>query len=119
VFNLKPEISDRKLTLTGQADFGPGITMPKAATLLGVGIVIAAAVASGSNLAQAQNCPRSPDALGTSRVLAIDPREYAKVGAMDGAVALPLSDKEVVLTSMMGHSHAIPTKFSTFSAPNA
>ena len=38
-----------------------------------------------------------PDALGTTRVLAINPREYPTVGAMDGGVALPLSDKEVVL----------------------
>ena len=72
--------------------------MRKATTLLGVGLVIAVAVASGCNLAQAQNCPGNPEALGTTRVLAIDPREYPRVGAMDHAVALPLSDKEVVLT---------------------
>ena len=72
--------------------------MRKATTLLGVGLVIAVAVASGCNLAQAQNCPGNPELLGTTRVLAIDPREYPRVGAMDHAVALPLSDKEVVLT---------------------
>jgi hypothetical protein len=72
--------------------------MRKATTLLGVGLVIAVAVASGCNLAQAENCPGNPEALGTTRVLAIDPREYPRVGAMDHAVALPLSDKEVVLT---------------------
>src|SRR6476619_3226490 len=72
--------------------------MRKATTLLGVGPVIAVAVSSGCNLAQAQNCPGNPEALGTTRVLAIDPREYPRVGAMDHAVALPISDKEVVLT---------------------
>ena len=73
--------------------------MRKTIILLPVGLFIAvAAVASGRSLAQADNCSDSPDALGTSRVLAIDPREYPKVGAMDGAVALPFSDKEVVLT---------------------
>src|SRR5580704_2800162 len=72
--------------------------MRKATTLLGVGLVIVVAVASGCNLAQAQNCSGNPEALGTTRVLAIDPREYPRVGAMDHAVALPLSDKEVVLT---------------------
>ena len=72
--------------------------MRKAAALLGVGLVIAVAVASGCNVAQAQHCPGNPEALGTTRVLAIDPREYPRVGAMDHAVALPLSDKEVVLT---------------------
>jgi len=72
--------------------------MRKATALLGVGLVIAVAVASGCNLAQAENCPGNPEALGTTRVLVIDPREYPRVGAMDHAVALPLSDKGVVLT---------------------
>src|SRR6478672_13428634 len=72
--------------------------MRKATTLLGVGLVVAAAIASGCNLARAENCLGNPNALGTSRVLAIDPREYPRVGAMDHAVALPLSDKDVVLT---------------------
>jgi peptidoglycan-N-acetylglucosamine deacetylase len=73
--------------------------MRKTITLLNVGLVIAVvAVASGWNLAWAENCSDSPDALGTSRLLAIDPREYPRVGAMDGAVALPLADREVVLT---------------------
>ncbi len=61
-------------------------------------LIVVAAVASVCNLAQAQNCPGNLDALGTSRVLALDPREYPRVGAMDRALALPLSDKEVVLT---------------------
>ena len=72
--------------------------MRKAISLLAPGLIVAAAVASGCNLARAENCPDNPDALGTSRVLAIDPREYPRVGAMDGAVALTLSDREVVLT---------------------
>ena len=48
--------------------------------------------------ARAEECPNNPDALGTSRVLAIDFSQFPKVGAMAGAVALPLADKEVVLT---------------------
>ena len=73
--------------------------MRKTIILLAVGLFTAvAAVASGCSLAWAENCPDNPDALGTSRVLAIDPREYPRVGAMDGAVALPLADREVVLT---------------------
>jgi peptidoglycan/xylan/chitin deacetylase (PgdA/CDA1 family) len=72
--------------------------MQKATGFLASGLFIAAAVASGCNLARAQNCPGNHDALGTSRVLALDPREYPRVGAMDHAVALPLFDKEVVLT---------------------
>ena len=64
--------------------------------LLAVGLITALLVAFSFNTARAQNC--NPDALGTSRVLAIDPGEYPRVGAMDHAVALPLADKEVVLT---------------------
>ena len=72
--------------------------MPKAISFLAPGLIVAAVIASGCNLARAQDCPGNPDALRTSRVLAIDPREYPRVGAMDRAVALPLTDKEVVLT---------------------
>jgi peptidoglycan/xylan/chitin deacetylase (PgdA/CDA1 family) len=44
------------------------------------------------------NCPGHPDALGTSRVLAIDPAEYPRIGRMQYPGSLPLADKEVVLT---------------------
>jgi peptidoglycan/xylan/chitin deacetylase (PgdA/CDA1 family) len=44
------------------------------------------------------NCPGHPDALGTSRVLALDPTEYPRIGRMQYPDSLPLSDKEVVLT---------------------
>jgi peptidoglycan/xylan/chitin deacetylase (PgdA/CDA1 family) len=46
----------------------------------------------------AANCPGRPDALGTSRVLALDPTEYRRVGRMQYPDSLPLNDKEVVLT---------------------
>ena len=46
----------------------------------------------------AANCPGHPDALGTSRVLALDPTEYPRVGRMQYPDSLPLNDKEVVLT---------------------
>jgi peptidoglycan/xylan/chitin deacetylase (PgdA/CDA1 family) len=60
--------------------------------------LIVAAVTLGCNLARAEDCPGNPDALGTSRVLALDPREFPRVGAMGQAMAVPLSDKEVALT---------------------
>jgi peptidoglycan/xylan/chitin deacetylase (PgdA/CDA1 family) len=44
------------------------------------------------------NCPGHPDALGTSRVLALDPAQYPRVGHMQYPDTLPLNDKEVVLT---------------------
>lgn len=67
------------------------------------GILVAAftiplAVVSTFTAAWAEDCQGNPDALGTSRVLTINPAEYPKIGAMDHAAALPLSDKEVVLT---------------------
>ena len=43
-------------------------------------------------------CPGHPDALGTSRVLALDPAEYPRIGRMQYPESLPLNDKEVVLT---------------------
>lgn len=47
---------------------------------------------------EAQNCPGNPQALGTSRVLAIEPGDYLRLGEMQYPQTLPLADKEVVLT---------------------
>ena len=66
--------------------------------LLAVGFIVAAVVASDLDLARAEDCPNNPNALGTSRVITVDPGQYHRVGAMEHAAALPLSDKEVVLT---------------------
>jgi peptidoglycan/xylan/chitin deacetylase (PgdA/CDA1 family) len=48
--------------------------------------------------AAAGDCPGNPAALGTARVLAIDPRTTPPVGRKQFPVTLPLSPKEVVLT---------------------
>jgi len=48
--------------------------------------------------ARAQDCPGTPNALGTSRVLLLEPGEPSRVGIMQYRDSLPLSDKEVVLT---------------------
>jgi peptidoglycan-N-acetylglucosamine deacetylase len=54
---------------------------------------------SQDNATQADgNCPGHPGALGTSRVLALDPAQYPRVGHMQYPDTLPLNDKEVVLT---------------------
>jgi peptidoglycan/xylan/chitin deacetylase (PgdA/CDA1 family) len=47
--------------------------------------------------AQADQCPRK-DALGTSRVLKVDPAAYPRVGLKSFPQTLPLEDHEVVLT---------------------
>ena len=46
----------------------------------------------------AMQCPGNPDALGTSRVLAVSLNEYSHVGSMQYKQTLPLADHEVVLT---------------------
>jgi len=46
----------------------------------------------------ATDCPGNPDALGTSRVLVVDPTEHPRVGTMQYGQTLPLKDHEVVLT---------------------
>ncbi len=48
--------------------------------------------------ALAQGCPGKPDALGTSRVLVLEPGTLTQVGSMQYPQSLPLADKEVVLT---------------------
>ena len=43
-------------------------------------------------------CPGNPDALGTSRVLTIQPGEFQLLGTINYKQTLPLKDHEVVLT---------------------
>lgn len=60
-----------------------------------VGFALALILGTGSAYAE---CPGNPDAIGTSRVLAIDPSEYSQIGTVDYDETLPLNDHEVVLT---------------------
>jgi peptidoglycan-N-acetylglucosamine deacetylase len=48
--------------------------------------------------ANAAECPGNPNALGTSRVIAVDPTEHARLGTMQYGETLPLADHEVVIT---------------------
>src|SRR4029079_3496069 len=48
--------------------------------------------------ALAADCPGNRNALGTSRTLAVDPREHPRIGTMQYPETLPLRDHEVVLT---------------------
>ncbi len=48
--------------------------------------------------ALAQECPGNPGALGTSRIIAIDPMEHRRLGLQQYRETLPLQDHEVVLT---------------------
>ncbi|NGX98210.1 MAG: polysaccharide deacetylase family protein, partial [Candidatus Afipia apatlaquensis] len=49
------------------------------------------------SIANAAECPRK-DALGTSRVMTVDPQAFPRVGLKSFPQTLPLADKEVVLT---------------------
>src|SRR6476469_2416107 len=57
------------------------------------GLVLVASISA----APAAECPRK-DALGTSRVLTVDPAIYPRVGLRSFPQTLPLEDHEVVLT---------------------
>ena len=46
----------------------------------------------------AAGCPGRPDALGTSRIIAVDPSGIRCVGTMQYPGTLPLRDHEIVLT---------------------
>ena len=46
----------------------------------------------------AQGCPGNPDALGTSRVLTVQPGEFNLLGTIQYKQTLPLKDHEIVLT---------------------
>jgi peptidoglycan/xylan/chitin deacetylase (PgdA/CDA1 family) len=48
--------------------------------------------------ALAEDCPGNPDALGTSRTIAVDPAKTPRIGSMSYPQSLPLEPKEVVLT---------------------
>src|SRR5689334_7522065 len=63
-----------------------------------VGLIVLMLAALATAKARADDCPGNPNALGTSRVLTIDPREFPRIGTVQYRRSLPLEDKEVVLT---------------------
>jgi peptidoglycan-N-acetylglucosamine deacetylase len=63
-------------------------------TVLCLGLLAGLAAQSAS----AADCPGHPDAIGTSRILVVDPREHPRIGTMQYPETLPLRDHEVVLT---------------------
>jgi len=69
-----------------------------ALTLAGAVGVFAGGGIVSAETAGTPECPGNPDALGTSRVLAVEPSVLMRVGAMQYRQSLPLADKEVVLT---------------------
>lgn len=62
-----------------------------------LGLCFALLAGAGPALA-AETCPGHPDALGTSRVLTVSPKDFAHIGLIGYKQTLPLNDHEVVLT---------------------
>jgi peptidoglycan/xylan/chitin deacetylase (PgdA/CDA1 family) len=63
-----------------------------------LGALASVGILWGLTAGNAAECPGNPNAIGTSRVIAVDPIEHARIGIMQYAETLPLADKEVVLT---------------------
>lgn len=61
-----------------------------------------------SAVARAEDCPK--DALGTARVLVVDPAAYPRVGVQSFPQTLPLEDHELVLTFDDGPNPATTNK---------
>ena len=71
--------------------------------------VFVCTVAGVSVPASAETCPGNPDALGTSRVLTINPGEFTLLGTMQYEQTLPLKDHEVAVS----YTHlTLPTIYS-------
>jgi peptidoglycan/xylan/chitin deacetylase (PgdA/CDA1 family) len=77
---------------------GDGMFRLKAFRLRMIAAAAFAAALCHGGAARAQDCPGHPDALGTSRVLAVDAGAYSRVGTMQYKQTLPLADKEVAIT---------------------
>ncbi|QPF82303.1 polysaccharide deacetylase family protein [Bradyrhizobium genosp. L] len=75
-------------------------------------IVLALAATAPIALARAADCPRK-DALGTARVLEVDPATYPRVGLKSFPQTLPLQDKEVILTFDDGPTPGLTDKVLT------
>jgi peptidoglycan-N-acetylglucosamine deacetylase len=70
--------------------------MPNSFLLRSVTAVFLLALFAARTDAAAADC--KPGALGTGRVIAVDPAEHGRIGTMQYAETLPLRDHEVVLT---------------------
>ena len=66
--------------------------------MLRVIVLVTTAVLTAAAAARATECPGNPNALGTSRTIAVDPVEHPRIGTMQYRETLPLDDHEVVIT---------------------
>ncbi|MGB7098760.1 MAG: polysaccharide deacetylase family protein [Xanthobacteraceae bacterium] len=75
-----------------------GAVLPYGVAAACAAIAAVAGALLAAQPARAQECPGKPNAIGTSRVLVLEPGELTQVGVMQYPQSLPLADKEVVLT---------------------
>jgi peptidoglycan/xylan/chitin deacetylase (PgdA/CDA1 family) len=98
------------MTRTEDNNRRAGIGRGAAKTSMRTALAIAAWLA-GAAASIAADCPGNPGALGTSRVIAVDPTEHPRIGTMQYGETLPLQDHEVVLTfddgPLPAHTNAI------------
>jgi peptidoglycan/xylan/chitin deacetylase (PgdA/CDA1 family) len=71
---------------------------PKAILSAAVLSAVVGVTLGAGSVARAQDCPGHPDAIGTSRVITIDPNDYQRLGTLNYQQTVPLDDHEVVLT---------------------
>src|SRR5512132_1096897 len=81
-------------------------------------------VVADVSVASAETCPGNPDALGTSRVLTINPGEFTLLSTIQYKQTLPLKDHEVVPlgcppSANSGHSSALDGAWTTFQTISA
>ena len=63
-----------------------------------IAVAFSCAVLAATGISEASECNGNRAALGTGRVIGIDPAEHGRIGKMNYAQSLPLDDREVVLT---------------------
>lgn len=68
--------------------------------------LVGLSLAAAGSAASAQQCRGKPDALGTARVMALDPAVFPQVGTVQYPQTVPLRDHEVVLSFDDGPSPA-------------
>jgi len=85
--------------------------------LAGAAIVLLASTCITTQ-SSAATCPGNANALGVSRVIAVDPKEHIRIGTMQYQETLPLADHEASLPLMMAPPQNTPTAYSICSRPN-
>ena len=76
----------------------PPLGRERTSTMRGVLTAICGLTLLGATVAGAAECPGNPNALGTSRTIAVDPAEHPRLGSMQYHESLPLEDHEIVIT---------------------